>query len=253
MSNWPDDDYQGAMALLSQQEPDLQGRFGEELLSKWARTDLEGVFRAHADLAPEKMVQKMDGFVSCALDIDNNIEVARRLLTEIESPKVQAALAKRIADHLFVTPNEDAISWLSGLDEQQVRSQALEYVSEKWALSQPETMLEYLAAQGEATPATYEIFAKAMASEDPVFVLDWSKGLDAKSSNLVVEEAMNTWVSHRPVAATEWLQKLAGDDPRREAAILGYAKHADAPHFRGLIESFDEGIRAELEERSEQR
>jgi hypothetical protein len=55
-----------------------------------------------------------------------------------------------------------------------------------------------------------------MARKNPVEALEWAQRLPGKRSISAGGEAYAEWRDAQPEAATEWLNALPADDPRRE-------------------------------------
>jgi hypothetical protein len=58
--------------------------------------------------------------------------------------------------------------------------------------------------------------ARQMARRNPTEALDWAAGLPGNRAVAAGGEAYAEWRSSQPEAATQWLNSLPSDDPRRE-------------------------------------
>lgn len=235
---WAGRDVSQASDWLAAVEPRTRQRLGPAFVEGWAKRDASAALDwCRENLTGIPLADAVGGVVTGAAERD--LGGAARLVTAMDPSPARTEAARAVARKWFPDLSSDqavkpeTIAWLSSLDPDATK-RALGEIEWQWATSDPKTMAAFLStAPSEQVPTgAYSVLAQQMARQNPSETLAWASRLPAAVSLSAGTDAFAEWRRSQPEAATQWLNDLPADDPRRqpffEAAIRTLAHDPQA-------------------------
>jgi hypothetical protein len=140
-----------------------------------------------------------------------------------------------------------AVAWLQSLDPLSIK-RVLDEETWSWATSDPGSMANFLLTMTNVALGTWPdtCLARQMAQNNPAAALDWAAQLPSNRALVAGGEAYAVWRSAQPDDATQWLDNLPADDPRREpffqSAIRLLAYNPQAPDLLAAMTPQEQAV-----------
>lgn len=238
LKQWATADFSQAADWLGNTDSRTLNRLSPAFVEAWAKTDA-GAALAWCDenLTGSSLAQSVRSVIAGSADKD--LSAAAALVSQMAASPARneaaVAVARKWMPDLFSDKSvpPEAITWLGSLDADCCR-RVLDEIQWQWATSDAKTMAPFLAqsASDRVPSSTDAILARQMARQNPQQALDWASQLPADRGLSAGAAAFAEWRNSQPDAATQWLNGLATDDPRRQ------------PFFKSAVEMMAWGTQA---------
>jgi hypothetical protein len=150
--------------------------------------------------------------------------------------------AGQVAAQWSNTDVNSAVSWAQSLSQGAARNRALEQLSDKWTMTNPQAAAAD--ALKENDPQLLRNVAAKWAEIDPGAAAAWARQLPAgKAGTEAIVSLMPTWTQRDPQAAADFIADLPSGDAQNEAAVSAvsawaYTAPAEAAQW---VSDFPEG------------
>jgi hypothetical protein len=227
LKEWAGNNLNDAADWLANADPHTRARLSPTFVESWAKSDPGAALDwCDANLSGSALAQAVTGVVKGAADKD--LANAAALVTSMEPSGARAQAAAIVAKKYFPNLSGDqptkpeAIAWLSGLDNDSLRS-ALSEAEWCWATTDPKSMANFLSTKSSEQMPQFacDLVARRLAATDPLGALNWANHLPPDRALGAGADAFTEWRRSQPDAATAWFNGLSSTDPRRMPCLEG--------------------------------
>jgi hypothetical protein len=221
LKQWGGRDLEQAANWLGQADPQTRNRLSPAFVEAWASKDASAALEwCQENLSGSAAIQAVGAVLKGAAEKD--VAAAAALVTAMPPSPLRAEAALAVADKYFpaltsgpVKP--EVIDWFSSLDPYSVQ-RALDRAHFEWSASDPASLAAFLQTPNaaEVSSSLYTVVARDWAQKDPIKALQWSASLSGDRALSAGSAAFAAWREDQPENATQWLNALPTDDPRRQ-------------------------------------
>ena len=245
LKTWAERNLNEAADWLAGADEPARNRLSPGFVEAWAKKDAVG---ALAWCEQNLSGSSLSGAVTAAVQGAGVKQVAATaaLVAAMEPSPARAEGALAVARQWFPmlggmagpsgnqTVGPETVAWLASLDSLSIK-RVLDEETWSWATSDPSSMADFLLTMTNQALGDWPetCLARQMARRNPAEALAWAGRLPGNRALASGGEAYAEWRSSQPEAATQWLNALPADDPRREpffrSAIRQLAYNPQAP------------------------
>jgi hypothetical protein len=228
LKTWAERDLSSAADWLAAADDPARNRLSPGFVEAWAKKDTAGALAwCQENLSGTSLSQAVAAAVQGAGV--SQVASTAALVAAMEPSPARAEGALAVARQWFPmlggmagpsgtqTVAPQTVAWLASLDPLSIK-RVLDEETWSWATSDPSSMADFLLAITNAAIGSWPdtCLARQMARRNPAAALDWAGRLPSNRGLPAGSEAYAEWRSSQPEAATQWLNSLPADDPRRE-------------------------------------
>ena len=245
LKSWAERNLNEAADWLAAADDPVRNRLSPGFVEAWAKKDAAGALAwSEENLSGSSLGRAVPAVVEGAGV--KQVAATAALIAGMEPSPARAEGALAVARQWFPmlggmagpsgaqTVGPQTVAWLQSLDPLSIK-RVLDEETWSWATSDPNSMADFLLTMTNAAIGTWPetCLARQMATRNPAEALDWAGRLPGNRAVASGGEAYAVWRSAQPEAATQWLNALPPDDPRRqpffESAIRLLAYNPQAP------------------------
>jgi hypothetical protein len=223
---WAKRDLNGVISCVTSQTDSLtKTRLALPLMEAWARSDPQAALQwTQENLKGEARAASAASIVRTMAEKD--IQSASAFIGGLEPGGVKnRAVSELINTWLSKERKDDvapALAWIASLPEADARSQAWQYSAWRLFYSNPDETIAFLGTEaGQKTPQQiFDNGARYLAKKNPESAMQWAAALPADRASGARQTVLETWLSSRPGAATEWVRTLPAGTERDESIRL---------------------------------
>lgn len=228
LKTWAAQDLKKAADWMAAAGDPVRNRLSPGFVEAWAKKDTAGALAwSQENLSGSSLSQAVTAAVQGASV--KQVAATAALIAGMDPSPARAAGALEVARQWFPmlggmagpsgeqTVGPQAVAWLQSLDPLSIK-RVLDEETWSWATSDPDSMANFLLTMTNEAIGTWPetCLAQQMARRNPAEALDWAGRLPGNRALAAGSEAYAEWRSSQPEAATQWLNSLPADDPRRE-------------------------------------
>ncbi len=228
LKTWAERNLNEAADWLAGADDPTRNRLSPGFVEAWAKTDAAGALAwCQENLSGSSLPRAVAAAVQGAGV--SQVATAAALIAAMEPSPARAEGALTVAREWFPmlggmagpsgsqTVGPQTVAWLATLDPISIK-RVLDEETWSWATSDPSSMADFLLGITNQAIGTwpYTCLGRQMARRNPAAALDWAVRLPDSLAKAAGSEAYAEWRSSQPEAATQWLNGLLADDPRRE-------------------------------------
>jgi hypothetical protein len=228
LRTWAERDLSQAADWLAGADELARNRLSPGFVEAWAKKDAPGAIAwCEENLSGSSLARAVASVVQGAGA--KNIAATAALIGAMEPSPGRAEGAVAVARQWFPslggmagpagdqTVRPQTVAWLASLDPISIK-RVLDEETWEWATSDPNSMADFLLTVDTEVIGDWpdSCLARQMARRNPAAALDWAGQLPGNRGLAAGGEAYAEWRSSQPEAATQWLNALPADDPRRE-------------------------------------
>ncbi len=222
LKEWAARSLTDAASWLAQTDTRMRDLLSPAFVEAWAKKDAPNALAwCDANLSGSSLLQAVGAVLKGAADTD--VAGAAQLVASLTPSTARAEAAVAVAKKWFpqLSAGEpikpETIAWLSDLDSYSIK-RVLDNIQWGWATTDPKSMAAFLGSVGpeEASDSACSLVARELARKNPLEALQWANTLPGQRGLTAGSDAFATWRSTQADAASQWLNALPRDDPRRE-------------------------------------
>lgn len=244
LKTWAERNLNEAADWLAAADDPTRNRLSPGFVEAWAKKDAAGAFAwCQENLSGSSLSRAVAAAIQGAGV--SQVAATAALVAAMDPSPARAEGALAVARQWFPmlggmagpsgnqTVGPQTVAWLASLDPLSIK-RVLDEETWSWATSDPSSMADFLLTMTNEAVGSWPdtCLARQMARRNPASALDWAARLPPSRGLSAGSEAYAEWRSAQPEAATQWLNSLPADDPRRvpffQSAIRQLAYNPEA-------------------------
>lgn len=230
VKEWAKRDLNAVIGYVSSQTDSLtKTRLGLPMVETWARSDPQAALQwAQENLKGEARSASAASIVRTMAEKD--VQSAAAFIGGLEPGGMKNQAVSQLIDTWLSKEKKadvaPALAWIASLPEADARSQAWQYSSWRLFYSNPDETIAFLKTEtGQSAPQQiFDNGARYLAKKNPETAMQWTADLPADRASEARQTVLETWLSSRPEAATDWIGKLPAGAERDESIRLAVSR-----------------------------